>query len=912
MQPERWRQIEEIVQSAIDCEPGSRPALLNSACGEDVELRREVESLLALHGNSGFTKVSGFEDAILVLEQRNEELSEGRRIGAYRVLREIGRGGMGSVYLASRADDAFQKQVAIKIIRRGLDTDDIIHRFRSERQILATLDHPNIARLLDGGTTEDGLPYLVMEYIEGEPIDRYCDQRKLTIPERLRLFHGVCAAVSYAHQNLVIHRDIKPGNVLVTKEGVPRLLDFGIAKLIAPGTAGNQTLTGLRPLTPEYASPEQVRGETITTASDVYSLGVLLYELLTGQKPHRLANATPARVERAVCAEEPERPSASAGPVRGRPLRGDLDNIVLMAMRKEPQRRYGSVEQLSEDIRRHLEGLPVKAHADSWRYRAGKFVSRHGAGVAAATLVVLSLVAGMVATAWQARLARSERARAERQFNDVRGLTTSFLFEFHSAIQNLPGATPARKLLVQRALEYLSKLAEEAHGNRRLQLELAEAYLKVGDVQGNPYEPNLGDTQGAAKSYGKALEVSRAFTQTVPPDAEARRYLARSYKSLGEVLPVLGNPSEALVNFRQAAGILESLTADNRENAQLRLELASCYQETGDLQGQPGIQNLGDQAGALESYGKALGIYQALVADDAGNRTARRGVAVVKIRIGDLQSARDELRGSQQSYRDALEIMEQLSAADPTSAKERRLLAHAYRKEGSAEEHLGNLKEALKYYLKGADINEGLMNTDPSNVQAGMSLAISLRSSADLLLKMGDQTGAVGKYQRVLNILEALSAAQPKDVWVQGRYSKTLITMAGLLAQGGKPAEARRLTSRGLDIARELAGRSDATPDDMSQYAVALLTCHPADLRDPATALQYAKKSVTKSAGASSDQLDVLAQAYFQSGEVVRAIETEQKALKLLAPTQPHQPDPPAWHRIKTQLAKFKAAQTHK
>ena len=932
MEPERWRQIEDLFQAALDCEPERRSALLEAACGHDRALREEVDSLLASYEEAGFTEAPAFRDAVRLLEQ-NHSLT-GKRIGPYRVIREIGHGGMGAVYLAARADEAFRKQVAIKLIKRGLHMEAIVQRFRNERQILASLDHPNITRLLDGGTTEDGLPYFVMEYIQGEPIDSYCDARKLNIVDRLRLFQRVCAAVHYAQQNLVVHRDIKPGNVLVTVEGVPRLLDFGIAKLLSPERSQETSagaLTAARLMTPRYASPEQVRGEPVTTASDVYSLGVLLYELLTGHSPYRLSGRTPAEVDRAICHDEPEKPSEAISRVEeavtpqsvsatreGTPdklrrrLLGDLDNIVLMAMHKEPQRRYGSVEKFSEDIDRHLEGLPVRAHADSWRYRAGKFVSRHRAGVAAAILVALSLLAGMVATAWQARVALRERAKAERQFNDVRGLTTSFLFEFHGAIENLPGATPARKLLVQRALEYLSKLAEEAHSNRRLQLELAEAYLKVGDVQGNPYEPNLGDTQGAAKSYRKALEISQALTRTVPRDAEARRYLARSYKSVGEVLPVLGNPSEALVNFQQAAGTLESLTAADRANAQLRLELAACYQETGDLQGQPGIQNLGDQAGALGSYAKALEIYQALAADDTGNSTARRGVAVVKIRIGDLQSARDELQGSQQSYRDALEIMEQLSAADPTSAKERRLLAHAYRKMGGAMERLSNLKEALKYYLKAVAINEGLMSSDPANVQAGMSLAISLRSSAGLLLKMGNRQGALGNYQRVLNILEALSTAHPEDVWVQGRYSKTLLTAADLLAQSGKPVEARRLTSRGLGIARELAGRSDATPDDMSQYAATLLTCQPDDLCDPGAALLYAKKSVAKSGGANSDHLDVLAQAYFQNGEVTQAIETEEKALKLLPPPQPHQPDPPAWRRIKTQLARFKAAQRHK
>ena len=441
MQTERWKQIEEIFQSAIDCPAEKRPALLDSACGDDAELRRELESLLEINEKNGWTDSSAVDDAIKVLEQRSAELSEGRRIGAYCILREIGRGGMGTVFLAARADDEFQKLVAIKIIRRGLDTDDIVQRFRAERQILAMFDHPNVARLLDGGSTDDGLPYFVMEYIQGEPIDVYCDARRLNITGRLRLFQGVCAAVSYAHQNLVIHRDIKPGNILVTKEGVPRLLDFGIAKLLSAGAQSDErTRTHARPLTPDYASPEQILGEPITTASDVYSLGILLYILLTGLPPHRRVTSSPAVLERAICEEEPQRPSAAvlrddaerrgtgAGSAarsemrEGSPdklrrrLEGDLDNIVLLALRKEPTRRYSSAEHLSEDISRHLANLPVRARPDTRGYRAAKFIRRNKTWVAMAAVTFLSLAAGIAESLWQTHVVRQQRdlARLEQ------------------------------------------------------------------------------------------------------------------------------------------------------------------------------------------------------------------------------------------------------------------------------------------------------------------------------------------------------------------------------------------------------------------------------------------------------------------------------------------------------------------
>jgi len=393
MEAERWQQIETVFHIVLDCAPEKREALLDSACNGNTEVRAEVESLLAAYPETGFTRDQAFQDAVKLLEKSVEHVQPGRQIGPYRIVREIGRGGMGVVYLAARADEVIERLVAIKVIRRGLATDDVIQRFRSERKILATLDHPNITRLLDDGTAEDGLSYFVMEYIEGEPIDRYCDARKLNVTERLKLFQGVCAAVHYAHQNLVIHCDLKPCNVLVTKEGIPRLLDFGIAKLLAPEGAPDATSTNARPLTPEYASPEQVRGEPITTASDIYSLGVLLYCLLTGRRPYRGVLSSATEIEAAICREVVERPSlavvreSSLGPGvaagagttprsvsatrEGTPnklrrrLTGDLDNIILMALRKEPQRRYASVEQLSLDITRHLEHLPLRVRPNS-------------------------------------------------------------------------------------------------------------------------------------------------------------------------------------------------------------------------------------------------------------------------------------------------------------------------------------------------------------------------------------------------------------------------------------------------------------------------------------------------------------------------------------------------------------------
>jgi len=484
---ERWARVKELFEAAADLAPNERAALLSSECDGDTALRCEVESLL-----ESDSQTDGFiEQPVLDIprnlfpEAPEEESLAGRQFGAYQIIREIGRGGLGAVYLAARADDEYRKEVAIKLVRRGLDTDDILRRFRNERQILAQLDHPNIARLIDGGTTDEGLPYFVMEYVNGEPIGAYCDAHSLITTERLNLFRKVCAAVTYAHQNLVIHRDLKPSNILIASDGEPKLLDFGIAKLLGQDEeALAQTMTAQRVMTPEYASPEQVKGEKITTASDVYSLGVLLYELLTGRRPYRLKTRTADEIARAITDQEPARPSTAVAAadhppssiLNPRSLRGDLDNIVLMAMRKEPARRYSSVGQFSEDIRRHLGGLPVVARKDTVAYRTSKFVNRHRIGVIAAALILLSLLGGIVATLMQVRTAHRERAKAEA--------ISSFLQK--TLIASNPSVSVNGQATVKDILDDASKrlateeLSDQPEVKAELQRIIGSSYLALG------------------------------------------------------------------------------------------------------------------------------------------------------------------------------------------------------------------------------------------------------------------------------------------------------------------------------------------------------------------------------------------------------------------------------------------------
>jgi non-specific serine/threonine protein kinase/serine/threonine-protein kinase len=521
------------------------------------------------------------------------------------------------------------------------------------------------------------------------------------------------------------------------------------------------------------------------------------------------------------------------------------------------------------------------ARADTATYRAGRFIARHRIGVAATAAMILLLSAGVAGTSWQARVARVERARAQQQFNDVRKLATSFLFEFNNSIQNLPGATPARRLLVQRALEYLSKLAQQSQGDRTLQRELAEAYLKVGDLQGNPYEPNLGDTQGAAESYRQALAISAGLTQADSPDAQAQRYLARSHQSLGEVLPLLGKGTEGATELRQAAQLFEKLLSRTPHDHELRVLLADCYQSLGDLLGHGGLQNLGDRAGALDSYRKALAVFDAMAAESPGDQKARGGAAVMRIRIGDMLQAQSDLDAALENYRGALQRAQSLAAEDPKNDRFRRILALSHRKLSDLETQRGEFAQALPHAGRAAEINQALAAADPDNAQASANFALSLTTMADLLDKTGDRAGALEEYRHAVAILEKLSAAGPMNLFMRGALAEALVATGTLLSRQGRAAEARATTSRGVAIARELASRDAATPDELTRYALMLLTCQPAELRDSASALRSAQQAVAKSGSRDPKSLGVLAQAYLLNGDTAHAAEIQRRVASL-------------------------------
>src|SRR5579884_1471274 len=572
-----YDRVKELFYAALERRPDQVSTFLIEACATDDALRVDVESMLAAHHAANrFIEVPAIQIAASLILADDSENIEGDRIGPYRLVREIGRGGMGTVYLAIRDDDQYHKQVAIKLIKRGMDTDFIVQRFRNERQILANLDHPNIAHLLDGGATKDGLPYFVMEYIEGKSIDEYCRSPKLPLPDLLEVFRRVCSAVHYAHQNLVIHRDLKPGNILITAGGEPKLLDFGIAKLLNSDSeteAANRTTTRLRPMTPHYASPEQVQGHHITTACDVYALGVLLYELLTEKRRH--GEAAPEEIARAICEGEPEKPSVV---VHCKALRGDLDNIVLMAMRKEPERRYSSAAQFSEDIRRYLQGLPVIAQKDTLGYRTEKFIRRHRTGMAAAALFVLLTAAGITAVLWQARIAaRQARIAAEEN---------AFLQNMLLYASPGPGHGQSTDVKVVEVLDQASRQIENNFNN--------EPEVKA------ELHRTIGRTYVSLRLFDRALHHAQASLD-LRQQIYGERHLkvAESLAGLGGLYLVKGDYNKAIGYYEKALPMQRTLPgADELLLANMAREYAAC------------LRLLGNGPAALPLYNEALALFR--------------------------------------------------------------------------------------------------------------------------------------------------------------------------------------------------------------------------------------------------------------------------------------------------------------
>ena len=802
----RWQQAEALFEEVMDMPADVRQRFLADACGTDAELRREVEELLAADSRAGAGIAAAIERSAQSLFADH---AEGLRTGAYRVVREIGHGGMGTVFLAFRDDDEFHKQVAIKLIRRGMDTEDLLRRFRAERQILAGLEHPYIARLLDGGVASDGRPFLAMEYIQGEPLDLYCASHGLDLRARCRLFLKICEAVSFAHRNLVVHRDLKPGNILVDATGSPKLLDFGVAKLMDPERTPDRTAThaAMRPITPEYASPEQFRGEVVTTAADVYSLGAIFYEMLSGVRAHQFSGHSWPELERVICDGEPLRMSeTTAKPVAERAeLRGDVDAIAAKAMRKEPGLRYASVDQLADDVQRYLDGFPVVARQGTFAYRTRKFLRRNALAMTAGGLILAAILAGAGATLWQARRARQQQALAELRLADMLDLANRSLFDVHDEIAKLPGSTEARKRIAASTTEYLARLKQQANDDPRMLTVLSQAYRRLGDVQGSRTAPSLGDTAAALASFREAERFASRLMSVAPGNSSLLEWVEASSR-VASLLSVSRTPTpEAFAVWDRQQRLLERAMAAHPSH-----EIAGALAVVHQTLAFQWAFSRPDQA--LTNAQRAIQLMEPLVQSEPDNDSYTEALGVVCTTLARIQSNLGRFPEAAAEFQKAIELARKRAARRPTPGVMRDL-AIAYSDLGnlqffSERPSLGDWRASLDFYRKALAVEQPILAGDPADRTARrdtafMLMRIGCRSLAPEMA--GDERAALEKSAAVF---EDLAAHDPHNRDYRKQLAENMTCLGDYWRQTGNPGNALAAYQKGQQHAK--AGGIDA------------------------------------------------------------------------------------------------------
>jgi tetratricopeptide (TPR) repeat protein len=843
-----WQRVQTLFLASVDLPVEERDSFLHGCCDDDPELLREIQSLLAADEDSGeLIETAVRHEAASIFDSK---VRDGERMGMYRIVREIGRGGMGSVYLAVRDDDEFRKSVALKIVKRGMDTADVLKRFRYERQILANLEHPYIAHLYDGGTTGDGVPFFVMEYVEGRPVDVFCRENGLDFDARCALFLRILEAVAYAHRNLVVHRDLKPANILITANGTPKLLDFGVAKLLGGDGAGEETHTaGTRPYTPGYASPEQVRGLPITTSTDIYSLGAILYELLIGKRAQPIEVMTPSEIERVVCETEVTRPS-----LQTRGLSPDLDNIVLMAMRKEPDRRYLSAAEFAEDIRRYLDGRPVLARQDSLQYRLGKFVRRNRLQVAMGTAVAASLIAGLAISIGQTRRADAERVAADAQraiavhqtalaeaaraeesrqreiadqqrkladaqrddaqqqkamadgrVKDMLHLAGNTLFEVHDAIAKLPGSVAARKTLVKTTLEYLESLQQQVGMDDEMREALCAAYYKVAMIQGDPQGASLQDFQGAETNLLKAQTLLMPAYDRRPGDPGLMLRLIEVRGGLADLLYRDGHREQAVKAYSDLLPVAHRL-------ALVKVCPMVCQTQEPTIENTIAYELLSiDPARALEHANRGIAEMQELMVLHPNDATLEGGLGSLTAAGAGAYRAMGELEKSGAYYVESIKARENLLQADPNNAALRRNLLIAYGNYATLlgvpwSPNLGRPEQAREVAGKGIALARELVAADPDNMTARRDLGMSLGRLGMIDPGPDGAARSLGELQEAESLIEPIARANPKAPEATNQVALILEYEGKRQEELGRRGEALATYRRSLAMLQPYAG----------------------------------------------------------------------------------------------------------
>jgi tetratricopeptide (TPR) repeat protein/predicted Ser/Thr protein kinase len=832
---------------------------------------RAAEAVILASGDQSLAEqalklVAAFDQA----QQANREVlarnlnagsANAKQFGAYRTIRLLGTGGMGAVYLAERSDGQFQHQVAVKVIGQHIAGPGFEKRFREERQILAGLVHPNIARLLDGNVSEHGEPYLVLEYVDGEPLDAYCDKRGLDQNARIRLFVEVCGAVEFAHRNLVVHRDLKPSNILVTADGEPKLLDFGAARLLSAESSG----ATIPMLTLRYASPEQLQNKPVNTVSDVYSLGVVLYELLAGRPPFEGGDSWELALRRAV-EDVPIEPTTS--------LQGDLWTIIRKALSRESERRYSSVREFAEDLERYLAGRPILARPSTLGYRASKFVRRNRFGVAAAVLLTAAVLIGAVSTLWQAR-------RAQRRFDELHQLARFLMIDLNSGLQRVAGTTALQRESVERSLEYLDSLAKEAGGDATLRTEVAEGYLSLGDVLGNPFRPNLGERAKAESAYKSGLATIQGLSAT----RNVRRVAAKLHLQLGGTRSFSGEPGPGLAEIRGAVADLKKLASEAPGEDGLILDAAKGLEflATRVTAGGGTIEGAGS-AEAIQLFDQSRQLAQSILTKAPEHPGALRQLAQVENSQALLYGSTEPARALEH-HRLAIRYLDRLPPGESVALDTRRVRASILLNTGWAEGQSGAHADALDHITEAGEILKAWSSAEPENTHALYQLAGMYRGRGIIHSYRKDAAPAIEDFTSAADLHRRLSAKDPANNVYRFLRGELLLRSANWQLTLGRATDARTSAQEGLAIIGRLASAPSASLTHVFGACRWFSETEVREVRDPARAAGFCRQAIERTKGSELDAFLGLAGALDLLGDPRGAVEAAEKALALLPPS---------------------------
>ena len=882
--PQAWQALQAELDALLALPAPERDARLAAIRSQDADMGAELASLLAQVGAECVPESLPLA-ALIGLDPDDDDCS-GQRVGNFVLDACIGRGGTGAVYRAHRQGD-FEQIVAMKLLQGGRMDAAGARRLQHERDVLARLDHPGIVRLVDAGVSAEGRPFLALEYVEGQTWDRYLAAQSPPAAERLRQFAAVCDAVAYAHQRLLVHRDIKPGNLMVNREGTPKLLDYGIAKLLEENDDSTLTRDFGPSLTPAYAAPEQLLGEPVTTATDVHALGILLYETLCGAHPYRRDGRRGEALRQAILHE----PAAALGRQAGlvampTAWRGDLDRIVAMALEKNAQQRYASARELGDDVRAVLAGRPVRARRPTAGYVMRRFAGRHRLALTAAAAGLVLLVGTAIAAVWQSRIAVSERVRAERRFDELHRFANTVLFDYQDGIRKLAGSLPLQRRLVADALHYLESLRQDAGGDPGLLLDLARAYVKVGDLQGNPYGPNIGDLDGAGLSYAQAQNLLDALqAQPSKPDRLIAEQ-ARLWSRLAELRHQSGALQEARGLFERSLAAFATMPPTLQREVEVMIDRAQVLDHYGDLLGRESGASLNQiqasraahvEARALreaalaakpDHAGLRFGLYQselregehwigqndmqraeagllqalatisALVEADPEDSFYRYEQALVHSRLVPVREAMGRLEASIESAMGALATTEAMLARDPDNDTLRQAVSAS---SGWAARQLlkaGRSQDAMPVVTRQIEINRLWLDAAPGNPEARFALSLSHRRRGELLEAQHDFRGAVASHRQALELQASMIALSP-DFALGHALSRMHIGRN--LAAAGDMAQARRSLAEATDALQRLVAENPEAARYREFLAEALAERAKASWRSPADPEQAAQ-----------------------------------------------------------------------